>query len=58
MKKLFLFAALTLGGLIALEDTSSAHGGTYRGPGDTVPPGGGGGATREPERRESARVCG
>jgi HEAT repeat protein len=43
MKKLFLFAALSISGLIALEDTSNAHGGTYRGPGDTVPPGGGGG---------------
>lgn len=43
MKKLFLLAALTAGGFVALEDISLGHGGTYRGPGDTVPPGGGGG---------------
>jgi HEAT repeat protein len=43
MNKLFLIAALTAGGLIGLENTTLGHGGTYRGPGDTVPPGGGGG---------------
>src|SRR6185503_15882982 len=32
------------GGLLGLEAPSFAHGGQYRGPGDTVPPGGGGGA--------------
>jgi HEAT repeat protein len=30
-------------GALCLQDVSSGHGGTYRGPGDTVPPGGGGG---------------
>jgi len=43
MKKIFLVTVAVLSGLIALENISSAHGGTYRGPGDTVPPGGGGG---------------
>ncbi|HEX6882563.1 MAG TPA: HEAT repeat domain-containing protein [Planctomycetota bacterium] len=43
MKKLFLAAALLGGGLVALQGSSHAHGGQYRGPGDTVPPGGGGG---------------
>jgi HEAT repeat protein len=28
---------------VGLQDVSVGHGGTYRGPGDTVPPGGGGG---------------
>jgi HEAT repeat protein len=43
MKKLVLLGALLALGSIALQDVSSGHGGTYRGPGDTVPPGGGGG---------------
>ena len=43
MKKLVLATALLAGGLLGLEDVSFAHGGQYRGPGDTVPPGGGGG---------------
>ena len=43
MNKLFLIAALTVSGLIGLENITMGHGGTYRGPGDTVPPGGGGG---------------
>ncbi len=42
MKKLALAAALVAGGSLGLQNTSFAHGGTYRGPGDTVPPGGGG----------------
>ena len=43
MKKELLFGVLLLGGAFALQDISIGHGGTYRGPGDTVPPGGGGG---------------
>jgi HEAT repeat protein len=43
MKKLLLLGGLLAFGSIALQDVSSGHGGTYRGPGDTVPPGGGGG---------------
>ena len=43
MKKLVLLAALMAGGTLGLQEISAAHGGTYRGPGDTVPPGGGGG---------------
>ncbi|MEQ1895156.1 MAG: HEAT repeat domain-containing protein, partial [Planctomycetota bacterium] len=42
MKKLVLAAALLAGGSIGLQGSSHAHGGQYRGPGDTVPPGGGG----------------
>ena len=43
MKKLLLLGALLVCGSLALQDTTIGHGGTYRGPGDTVPPGGGGG---------------
>jgi len=43
MNRLFLIAALSVSGLIGLENITMGHGGTYRGPGDTVPPGGGGG---------------
>lgn len=42
--KRFLLATLVLAAASAiLIDVSRAHGGSYRGPGDTVPPGGGGG---------------
>lgn len=44
MKKLVLATALLSGSLLGLQDLSFAHGGTYRGPGDTVPPAGGGGS--------------
>jgi HEAT repeat protein len=43
MKKLILFASLAAVGSLGIQSISSAHGGTYRGPGDTVPAGGGGG---------------
>ncbi len=43
MKKLLVLSALLAGATLGLQDYSAAHGGTYRGPGDTVPPGGGGG---------------
>ncbi len=43
MKRLMLLGALAAVGGLALQDVSIGHGGTYRGPGDTVPPGGGGG---------------
>lgn len=43
MKRLLLLGALLAGGALFLQDASVGHGGTYRGPGDTVPPGGGGG---------------
>lgn len=41
MKKLVLAAALTAAGAFCLNGVSTGHGGSYRGPGDTVPPGGG-----------------
>jgi HEAT repeat protein len=41
MKNLVLAAALVGSSLLGLEATAFAHGGQYRGPGDTVPPGGG-----------------
>jgi HEAT repeat protein len=43
MKKLLLAGAVLTAGALGLQDVSVGHGGTYRGPGDTVPPGGGGG---------------
>ncbi|MFT7668326.1 MAG: HEAT repeat protein [Planctomycetota bacterium] len=38
-----MLGTLLAAGAIGLQETSTGHGGTYRGPGDTVPPGGGGG---------------
>lgn len=43
MKQELLIGALLIGGAFSLQNISIGHGGTYRGPGDTVPPGGGGG---------------
>jgi HEAT repeat protein len=43
MKNLFLLASILSLGILGLQDVSTAHGGTWRGPGDTVPPGGGSG---------------
>tara|TARA_R110002073_G_scaffold36865_5_gene107159 strand:- start:29972 stop:32137 length:2166 start_codon:yes stop_codon:yes gene_type:complete len=43
MKKLLLLGAMMATGTLALDSISMGHGGTYRGPGDTVPPGAGGG---------------
>jgi HEAT repeat protein len=43
MRKHLLHAALAAAGALALARATSAHGGNYRGPGDTVPPAGGGG---------------
>ncbi len=43
MKKLLTVGALLAAASLGLQDSSLGHGGTYRGPGDTVPPGGGGG---------------
>ena len=43
MNKRILLSSLLVCSLLGLHDSVSAHGGTYRGPGDTVPPGGGGG---------------
>jgi len=43
MKKLLLASALAAGATFGLQELTFSHGGTYRGPGDTVPPGGGGG---------------
>ncbi|TDJ79778.1 MAG: HEAT repeat domain-containing protein [Planctomycetota bacterium] len=43
MKKLLHLGALLAAASLGLQDISVGHGGTYRGPGDTVPPGGGGG---------------
>lgn len=43
MNKSVQFGALLLAGSLGIQDISFAHGGTYRGPGDTVPAGGGGG---------------
>ena len=43
MKNWLRSAALLASGALALSVPTLAHGGMYRGPGDTVPPGGGGG---------------
>ena len=43
MKMILVAAALIAGGALGLTAPVHAHGGTYRGPGDTVPPGGSGG---------------
>lgn len=43
MKNILIAAALITGSAVCLTGTSYGHGGTYRGPGDTVPAGGGGG---------------
>jgi len=43
MKKLLILGSLVAVGAFGLQDVTQGHGGTYRGPGDTVPPGGGGG---------------
>ncbi|MFT4710400.1 MAG: HEAT repeat protein [Planctomycetota bacterium] len=51
MKKLIFSTALLIGGGLALSNVAAGHGGTYRGPGDTVPPaagGGGGGGPASP----------
>lgn len=42
MKRLLLAGALLGSGLLGLPSLTYGHGGQYRGPGDTVPPGGGG----------------
>jgi hypothetical protein len=47
MKKL-LFGALTISSAAWFAGDAAAHGGTYRGPGDTVPPGAGGGGGGAP----------
>lgn len=44
MKHIGLAAAWIVTGSLALSALAHAHGGTYRGPGDTVPAGGGGGS--------------
>lgn len=41
MKQQLLLGALLVGGALSFQNISVGHGGTYRGPGDTVPPGGG-----------------
>lgn len=43
MKKLLVLGGLLIAGSLGLQEICSGHGGTYRGPGDTVPPGGGSG---------------
>ncbi len=43
MRKILLLGSLVAACSIGLQEVSIGHGGTYRGPGDTVPPGGGGG---------------
>jgi HEAT repeat protein len=43
MQRSLFVVALTAAGTLGLQGILSAHGGTYRGPGDTVPAGGGGG---------------
>ena len=43
MKNWITLTALLAAGSLGLQDITTGHGGTYRGPGDTVPPGGGGG---------------
>ena len=48
MKSQLLLGALVATGALCLSNVSSAHGGTYVGPGDTVPPGGGKGGGGAP----------
>lgn len=48
MKKNILIGAAVLFGGLAFTPYASAHGGTYLGPGDTVPPGGGTGTGGSP----------
>lgn len=43
MKRILSISSLAVLSGLCLQNTSDAHGGTYRGPGDTVPGGGGGG---------------
>jgi HEAT repeat protein len=43
MKKLLYATAFLAAGTLGMQSVALSHGGTYRGPGDTVPPGGGGG---------------
>jgi len=43
MRKALITTALLIGGAFCFQPVAFGHGGTYRGPGDTVPPGGGGG---------------
>jgi HEAT repeat protein len=48
MKKTLLFGAALAVAALGTHDLSIGHGGTYLGPGDTVPPGGGGGGQGGP----------
>jgi HEAT repeat protein len=48
MKKILLLSTLVAAASVGLQDVSIGHGGTYRGPGDTVPPGGSGGGDSGP----------
>lgn len=48
MKQAFAFVLCAAGAFSLLSDQASAHGGIYRGPADTVPPGPGGGGGRSP----------
>lgn len=43
MKRILFVSSLALLSSLCMQNVSTAHGGSYRGPGDTVPPGGGGG---------------
>ncbi len=43
MKRLLVCTALLTSSALLFQDISNGHGGSYKGPGDTVPPGGGGG---------------
>ncbi len=43
MKRIITIGALLAAACLGLQQDSAGHGGTYRGPGDTVPPGGGNG---------------
>jgi len=43
MKRIVFISSLALVSALCLQNVSTAHGGSYRGPGDTVPGGGGGG---------------
>jgi len=52
MKRWYLIFALAAGFLFSSADLS-AHGGTYKGPGDTVPPGGGGASPAAPSSPSS-----
>ena len=50
MKKMLLLGALLTAGALSFPEIGHGHGGTYPGPGDTVPPPRGGGGQGSGDR--------